>query len=290
MNWIDLITLQGVSGPTFLAIYFVAGWLVLRWAGGCMEALAKVSTGRSSSKPLTPYHYALLAGDKKRTILTALVRLESAGMLKLDKDSKPPKLSRAAGFSGDDPFEAAIIRTLDEPASLDQLLARGSLDREIKRLEEELAEHDLVIPQAAHSAAVGKLQLLVSPFFLIGGLRLLIGLTHGRPILFLTIMLVVQILYFAALCMYKLANHRGRSLLEDQQRQCAALKTTASSSAQGQMSSSDLALGMALFGASALAISLMPPSSGGSGCGSSCSGGGSCGGGGCGGGCGGCGG
>lgn len=284
---IDELTLQFLKGPAFLVFYVPLTLFCHFLAASLTARLKQVSSGRTSSTPLTTYHLALLQGDKQRALLSALVRLEAAGAVQVDTQANPPKVVRLQDLRLEDGLEAAVLSHLDKPRSLAELARGPSVEARLNVLENELYAQDLLVPEEAVAAHSGKLNWIFGPLFGLGLARLVVGVGLGRPVGFLFFILGLS---FVASFWYRLPprrNHRGEKLLQDHQSRCAALKSTAQSSAKNQLGSQDLSLAMALFGTSALATLLMPAPSSGGGCGSSC--GSSCGGG-CGGGCGGCGG
>lgn len=285
---IDVLTLQFLPGPTFLLVYLALTVACHILASNLTARLQQASSGRSSSNPLNTYHLAVLQGDKQRALLSALVRLEAAGALKVDAQAKPPNVIRVEDVRVEDGLEAAILANLDKPRSLADLANANSVAARLSLLEDELYAQDLLVPRSVAAAHPFTLNGIYWPLFGLGLGRLAVGIELGRPVGALAV-----ILFFSFLCSLAFRgpvkrNHRGEKLLQDHLSRCAALKSTADSSAKGRLGSEDLSLAMALFGTSALAIALMPAASSSSGCGSS-SCGSSCGGG-CGGGCGGCGG
>ncbi len=284
----DLLTLQFLSGPTFLLVYITMSIACHKLASKQNAGLQRTSTGRSSPKPLSTYHLALLQGDRQRALLSALVRLEAAGAIKVDAAAKPPQVVRLEDLRVEDGLESAILSNLDKPRSLADLARANSVEARLSLLEDELYAQDLLVPPGAVAAYRSQWYRTFCPLFGLGLARMVVGIGLGRPIGFLACILLVSFLYSFVHLVPPKRNDRGERVLRDQLSRCAALKSTADSSAKDRLGSEDLSLAMALFGTSALAVALMPsPSSGGS-CGSS-SCGSSCGGG-CGGGCGGCGG
>jgi len=283
----DLITLQFLPGPLFLVAYVAAAYGCFQLAGSWARKLAEISSGRTSSQPLSTYHLALLKGDRRRALLTSFVRLESVGALKIDGQAKPPTLIRLGDPRTDDPFEAAILSSLGRAINLADLTKTPSVVGRLDLLEQELDEHDLLVSRTLKAGHAWRLRWLYFPLFGVGLLRLLMGVNAGRPVLLLVIAMVLMAVFAAATMDGPRLNSRGQKLVEDYEIRNAALKSSAESTGKGQLGSEDLALAMALFGTSVLATTLMPSASSSGSCGSSC--GSSCGGG-CGGGCGGCGG
>ena len=283
---IDLLTLQFLKGPTFLVVYGTLSVLCYLLASRVTGELRRISTGRTSPTPLGTYHLALLQGDKQRALLSALVRLEAAGAIKVDSAAQPPTVVRIEDLRVEDGLEAVILSCLSRPLSLAELTRVSAVDARLSLLEEELYAQDLLIPRQAIRANSDKVVSLFAPLFLLGGGRLMVGMSLGRPVGFLVLMLFANLLLTGLSQSAGRRNERGERLLQDRVKGYAALEMTADSSGRVGLSSQDLSLAMALFGASTLATALMPVSGSGGSCGSSSSCGSSCGGG-CGGGCGG---
>lgn len=282
---IDLLTLQFLKGPTFLIVYGALSVLCFKLAWRLTGELRNISTGRTSPKPLGTYHLALLQGDKQRALLSALVRLEAAGAVKVDSAAQPPTVVRLEDVRVEDELEAVVLSCLSRPTSLADLLRASAVEARLSLLEDELYAQDLLIPREAVRANTARIVRLFAPVFLLGGGRLMVGVGLGRPVGYLMMMLIGNMLLMWMSQVAGRRNERGERLLQDRLKGYAALGATADSSAKDGLSSQDLSLAMALFGTSALATALMPVSSSGGSCGSS-SCGSSCGGG-CGGGCGG---
>ncbi len=297
----------GWSGPAFLFAYVLAMFAALFLSGPARRLCRLGQRAAGATPPLasSPYELACLAGGGERAIQAAVVSLAQRGVLKAAADGSgfeiAGKLPRGAHA-----LEAELYREVEfGRGGASQLMHTGL--RALPPLQARLQQAGLV-----HSSSpadircwrwAGCLPLLA--VMSLGVVRAVVGVSRGRPIGFLVILLVISLL----ILLFKLATTpgltvRGQAHLQEMRRRNAALGTTAMQRAT-QLSAADLALGVALFGAAALgaeSLAWMKPllfptpqgsgggdggsssssgDSGGSSCGSSCGGG--CGGGGCGG-------
>ena len=171
-------------------------------------------------------------------------------------------------------------------------------NRTIRGLRDPLKQMGLLMPVRQRLVArwLPLLVALCAPAF--GAMKILVGISRGRPVLFLVILCIASV----ALAIWVFGRRVERSRLGERalarfRRRGLSLQTA--SRAPGRLESDDLCLAVALFGLSAMAvgdladlyITVIPPPApdssgwgdgGGSGCGGGGCGGGGCGGGGCG--------
>ena len=277
------------QGPAFLGLYTAllaaAGLtaLVLRWA------LTGSAEGPSAADwRLSVEEQAALNGGGGLALVAALARLVGGGALEVDRKTRR---FRAATDESPVPLHRTILRAAAAPggAKLETIQRRagfslGEMEATLRRRRLWVEEARMPLVRAIPFA------VFVAPL-LLGGAKVAVGLSRGRPVGFLLLECALGLgLALAFLVPPKRSRYGDRVLAELRDR---------------RPSSGDLALGVALFGLVALEgtahadlrAAIVPVgdasgSGGASGCGSGCGGGGSsCGGGGCGGGgCGGCGG
>lgn len=292
MNPLDL------KGPEFLALYLTLAGIALP-VGAVLRMIASGpgDVPGALDLDLDPYEVAYLADGEERVVNAAVASLvnaeclEVAALARTLKRVKPraPDVHpmEAAAYDAIDPKDATTISTLRSRVSLNAL---ESAVTPIRR--------QLVLDE---NRAIEVRMLTVAPLalvMLLGGAKLMIGLSRDRPVGFLLFLLFGTLVLIAALASWKPhRTGRGNAALRELRKRNAALASTASHGAW-RLASSDLVLSIGLFGMGVLASAtgplatlgntLKPPpqqrsgSSCSSGCGSSC-------GGGCGGGCGGCG-
>lgn len=295
-----------LPGPQFLLLY-VVGLAVALALGGPFRKLCRwihPDTGLGSPAQSSPYELAFLAGGAPRAIEAALASLAHRGVLKPEPDGQ--------GFGvvdGDLPADAheleAELHGLVRKGKGDATLLKRRSLAAIKKIEARLRKRGYVhVPAAPETrclrwaAGVPLLALM-----LMGLAKVAVGLSRGRPIGFLLILLAVSaVLLVVRASMLPARTERGDRHLVDMRRRNAALETTAARRGS-QLAQADMMLAVALFGLPALAgseLAWMKPmlypapaggngggdssssssscSSGSSSCGSSCGGGGGCGG------------
>ena len=220
-----------------------------------------------------------------------LVGLGVAGVLKPGREKKTVQLTGRdlpPGLTGPDHAAIALAGT---ESSYDQL--RDALARrpEVAELRRSLEAAGLMYPAPVAAAQLRNVRLLWLAVLGLGVARLVVGMSRGKPVAFLVMLLVAAV--FCALA--SLGGHLGRTpagyrVLKAARRE-GGKPEEAASMGEARFGPVGASYGVALFGASVLwatdplfAEAMgMPRAGGGDGDG----GGGGCGGGGCGGGCGG---
>jgi uncharacterized protein (TIGR04222 family) len=294
-----------LPGPDFLALY--ASLLVvacgaaalLRWL---LRLPGDEPFGRDPA--LSPYEVAYLAGGTELAVNAAVARLVHQGGLAIDADSRKLSVRDAlpAGASG---LERAVYLAADCKGGEALAVVYSSAAAGLEPTRRRLQELGLLVPDDAARTARLLPLLLVLAVTLFGVIKIFVGLSRSRPVVFLIGLCVVSAV--AAVAGFGRAVHRsrrGERMLVRIRRDNAALEYQAGRRVD-ELSGDDLVLGLGLFGLGILAagpladlrtaIRRHADSSSsawgwwGGGCGGGSCGGG-CGGGGCGGGCGGCGG
>lgn len=288
------------SGEEFLLAYVPYIVLLLLMAKVWRSTLNQPSEEPLSAElKLDPYQVALL-DRREGAVRAAVAALVHAGALRLEDGvlkavGKPPASAV--------PFERAVHAALAGPVGeVTQL--QETVEQEVDGMEEGLRRRGFLMkPEVAARCRQYPMVLYFGAALGLGLMKLMVGLSRGRPVGFLVVLLFLG----AVLGLWVLGSEPRRTRRGDKawaklREDNAALRTTASADgAWGTMSSASVALSVALFGMGLLAASgmvdlrdyLVPPGSGGGsvdGGGGGDSGGGGDGGGGCGGGCGGCGG
>lgn len=278
-----------LPGPQFLLLY--GGLLV---AAVVVIAISRFRARRTAEGPdidtahgLDPYNVSYLNGGAVLAVSTALVQLVDRNIIDIDRRSGRVTWLMPATPASLHPLERAIVRAIGLPARIRDI--RPAVGHEVERIAERLAERGLVVPagRAVMVQTIG--QLLLGALTLAGLLKVIVGIARDRPVGYL----VVLVLVTAALLLWAgrrpHRTKRGDRLLRAMQERRDDLRQL-----PPRLAGEDLAMGVALFGMSALATHEMsdlrrtfqPHEAGGSwvgGCGGDGDGG-------CGGGCGGCGG
>ena len=231
---------------------------------------------------LDTWDVAYLAGGSERVMDCAVARLMRDKLVVWDADAK--RLKMDAKTTIDDPLLDRIARHLMIEGSPRKLARR--LEPEFSRIRDKLASRGLLLDADAKSRASWLPTLLPAALLAFGLLKVMIGLSRGKPVAFLVVLMIA----IAIATLVRAFATPSRALAGD--RALASLKQRHAHTARAPRPD-DLPLAVALAGTAVLATTpysayhqFRQPSSGsdgGSSSGSSCSGGG-------GGGCGGCGG
>lgn len=296
MNPFDL------KGPDFLGLY------IGLFVASLIAAVVLIYFLRTpSDEPrfdldrLKPYHVAYLAGGARGALAAAVAKLIEQGVLKAGLSSGT--LTQEGSLSSDsDPVEEFACERLDNVKDMKQSVWNNeSPFSEIRRGLESLE----LIPSRSEQLGIAVKASI--PFFLLsafGLIKILVGLSRGKPVLILVVLAAATLIIAVLACMIRVPRtRRGDKALALLRSENAALQATAKTNA-GDLAPNDLILAAALFGVAGVALPSLGDyqralaaqqvgSTGGSGgcsgsCGSSCGGGGGCGGGCGGGGCGGC--
>ena len=292
-----------------------AAFLTLFWSG-CIAGFVFVSWARSAwalpAEPLPPdtkldvYALTRLQDDNEMPIDSAIANMILQGHISVDDDRQVRQIGAAPGA----PWERLIWDKLSN-GPRDLRLLRGELMPKLQQFDAELQRLGLLIaPESKSNIQLATVAVSVG-LLMLGGSKILVGLSRERPVGFLAIScLIVLILFGVALATAPRRSRRGDALLENlrQKHGRGSLSLPAQFGGAADLPlAGGLVLGMALwghsemdaFGLSQQRLLMRPPATassgdggGSSGCGGGDSGGSSgCGGGGCGGGgCGGCGG
>jgi uncharacterized protein (TIGR04222 family) len=289
-----------LRGPDFLLFYLILLFLGLVFAFALRQLLrgpgdGGVDLGKGGA--LHPLEVAYLAGGPKAAIDAAAAALVHREALMVSKTNRYLQPRGSPPPQNLHPLEKAIF----EVVSVEGGKAVGAVRRDLRaaadRLTSRLESLELTPPIERRALIRVVPMFVLLTVLLVGVVKVLVGVDRNRPVTFLVILCgatLVAAIVFAAVSAHR--TRKGASYLRRLREGHAALRTTATHAATGQLAPYDLALAFALFGPAVLMFgpaqdlrqALRPPSAGGSGCGG---GGSSCGGGGgCGGGCGGCGG
>lgn len=285
MNVFDL------PGSAFLEFY-----LALLLAGILLASIVRWllrSPGESGQMGvnLDPYETAYLVGGPRMAVDAALAGLVHCQAVAMKEQQIEVQADHARSLDGLARIVCESIANGD--AYISSLRARAP------ELTAPIAERLCSMELAMSPAKAKRVRFLPAAVFVlvfaVGLIKVIIGLSRNRPVLFLVLLLFITgivALVFVSLPVF--STRAGSRFLASMRKEHAGLRETAVASAN-RLSYGDLALALALFGPtmlsgenlSPLRLLLFPPKSSGmssdsSSCGSSCGGGGG-GGGGCGG-------
>src|SRR5262245_10757955 len=299
MNPFDL------RGPEFLLFYFFFS-LVVIYANAFLRRRAE--SGPAPKIDLgDPYLIAYLRGGENEALRVAVVSLVDRGMLVMNDNI----ISRADHLTSEmakHPIEYEVLKKFGAPDKAASVFKDDALKSVFQPYREKLELAGLIPDSAVRSARLKRLILALTALGVVGVIKIQIGLSLGRPVSFLVVMMIIAMV-LTALSSFPRLTARGNETLADITNLYSGLRTQVNSFSPGG-SSAELAMFAAVFGVTALAATpfgyaqtLFPratsssscgsscgssdsscsSSDGGSSCGSSSDGGSSCGGGGCGG-------
>ena len=293
MNPLDL------KGPEFLQLYLGLAFIAVV----IVRILQNALRGPNEEPPppaldLDPYEVAFLAGRESLAADAALAALVQKGALQVDIDTDRVSVKNGLPEGRVHPLERAIFQEASKPQIEQTInLFRKTVAEYARPLRHKLRRLNLVLDDDRENTVTWLPVFLAGALVLFGVMKMIVGISRGKPIGLLCILLVITFVAFGVVVTR--APHRtrmGDRAIRRLSETHEALRTTASSD-KSALAANDLVLAVGLFGLTMLPEPLLlaigpkvGPGGGGSsdsGCGSGC--GSSCGGG-CGGGCGGCGG
>lgn len=286
MNPFDL------TGPQFLGFY-----IVLAIAAVIVAAILRSGLRLPDDEPtpemlqLDPYAIAYLAGGADLAVNAAIACLVQRDLIAVDPGQR--KLSHT-GQSPSKPksMEYYVYQAIGSGKTIQEV--REVVARRCDEIGERLKMTELICNDARASIARILPTLLVLAVAALGGIRIAIGLSRGKPVAFLVILTAITLIVaFTGFARRPHRSKRGDRALDQLKEDNSALEATASQKAEA-LAGEDFALAVGLFGMGVLAsgplaglqLALTPPPAASGSSGSSCSSsscGGGCGGGGCGG-------
>jgi uncharacterized protein (TIGR04222 family) len=285
-----------LAGPAFLGLYLTVLILTILVAVWLRRRLGEPTDCEEDAIPqLDPYEVAYLAGKAEGAANAAMTKLVHQGLLTVSA------AERKVIAQGTLPAGAPLLERVIHAEACEQL---GQTIKEVRsraavatdRIDQRLQKLGLVVSDDKAPAARVIPTLLVLAVAFFGALKIAVGLSRGKPVVFLVILCVLTVLIaLAGFARRPHRTRRGGRLLAQLKQDHAALAHAGRH--PNDLAEQDLALAMGLFGLVVLSegpladlkTALTPPPGSGGSCGGGDGGG--CGGGGCGGGgCGGCGG
>ncbi len=283
MNPFDL------RGPEFLAFYFCFSLVVIF---AIVILRRRAESGDAPKIDLgDPYLIAYLRGGENEALRVAVISLVDRGLLRRNEQS----IRRANHVTSDmapHPIEYEVLKKFGAQDKASTIFKDKGLKAVFQPYRQKLENAGLLPDAAARQARWIRFLLGFMALCGVGAIKLEIGLTLGRPVGFLIVMMIAAII-LAAFASFPRLTARGKAMLKDIRNLCSGLKTRVNSIRPGS-SPAELAMFAAVFGVAALPVTqfgyaqtLFPQAGSSSSCGSSCGssdgGGGGCGGGGCGG-------
>ncbi|MEV4318546.1 TIGR04222 domain-containing membrane protein [Actinocrispum sp. NPDC049592] len=268
----------GLSGPEFLFIY-IGAMIAAIWLSQALRNHWWTAPEREQGR-LSEDEVAYLCGGPRRLQEVAIARMVERGALRVQRDGD----LTPTGAPAQTPLEQDLLQLLEQrPRSAAQLATSGHWT--VNATEESLYNRGLLHRETPRQKFLITLPVLV--VFLVGVARLINGISLGRPVVFLLILVVVSLVILLGRpnASTRWRSRAGDKLHEDIAAEKAGDRITPLVGAAGLVAVG----GFGLFPDPTIATALVPPvaettsSNDGGGCGSGCGGGGC-------GGCGGCGG
>lgn len=176
------------SGQKFLAFYLVVVGLACGVAA-LIRTLGRKPDGPCSDMPSDPYVASVLAGGPNLAVNAALASLAHRQLVTV---SGLESISRVAGATAPPdlhPFERAVWNATSHPlASLKEVRAAVALETGAMR--GLLENQKLVLPVSRQQSIARRVTWLLAAVLAMGVVKLLIGLSRARPVMFLALLLV----------------------------------------------------------------------------------------------------
>ena len=128
---------------------------------------------------------AMLRQGKERALTTALLDLESRGGLSVDTSERPARFLAVSGFQAEDPLEKEILAQSSASTTLTNLRRAPGIQSRLEDMLQDLAARNWILAPARVVRVMTTAQLLWVALCALGGIRLVIGLANGRPIVYL---------------------------------------------------------------------------------------------------------
>lgn len=300
------------NGPQFLLFYGTLFFAALILAIVFRKTLT-YEHEPSAEHPLSAGEAAFLIGGTQRAIEATVAGLIESGAVTVQKVEKKvlgvfsTTERRLVAGEGkpiiEGPLEQAIYTVASQPDGASATDIGKAAGTALPELRESLTRQGLVGESAWQTPSHYIPGLIMASIALVGAIKIVVGLSRDKPVVFLVLATIATILAAVVFMVRKRVTTAGKAVVEQMKARHASLASMSKEPAVA-MTPTDVALAVALFGATTLAIGPYAALAGdleafrkassastvAGGCGGGCGGGG-CGGGGCGGGgCGGCGG
>jgi uncharacterized protein (TIGR04222 family) len=192
------IPLLDWTGPAFLAFYVVAYIITLIWSRRRLQTVLRPFENRSASIDLEPYEVAFLSGGPNRVTQMAVAQLILIGAAVWKKQLLGPRLIAAAAGepAGLKSVEKQLWQLLVKAGS--KGLAVNTLTFQLKpnhaALETRLAIRGLRPSGSERSSAAFRAVMPLLGLLALGGVKLLIGISRDRPVLFLFLLMILTVI------------------------------------------------------------------------------------------------
>jgi len=291
MNPFDL------HGPEFLLFYFCFSLVVIL---AIIILRRRAESGPAPKIDLgDPYLIAYLRGGEHEALRVAVISLVDRGMLAMD-DQIIRRADHVASDMAKHSIEYEVLKKFGNPGEAHSIFKDDNLKSLLQTYRDKLERAGLMPDADVRRDRRMRLLLALMALGVVGVIKIVFGLSLGKPVGFLVVMTIAAMV-IAAFSSFKRLTARGKETLSDVTNLYSGLRTRVNSLSPG-IASAELAMFAAVFGVAALAPTpfgyartLFPQATNNSSCGASCGssdsssscgssdGGSGCGGGGCGG-------
>ena len=241
-----------LSGPEFLVLYVVVtlGIFCLAWLKRLSMSVAD-DPGASPPRDLTPEEIAFLVGGETMVINAAVAKLVHAGIIAQNPETKVLESRQSLPASPSD-IDRVIYNAVQEGSATFTLIAKEGANL-YDSIRDRLWSYGLLVTlsQNARLQNVSFLIAMAAPAF--GFVKILMGMSRGRPVGILMVLCVVTAVI--AWCLFQrpvFRTRQGDDTLNLLRNEHAALETQGTQMLTG-LSAGDLMLAVALFGLPLLA-------------------------------------
>jgi uncharacterized protein (TIGR04222 family) len=248
MNPFDL------RGPEFLLFYFVFSPVVII---AIVLLRRRAESGDAPRIDLgDPYLIAYLRGGADEALRVAVISLVDRGLLVMEGHLIRRADDVTSGMAKNQ-IEYEILKKFGDPGEessvLDAaaVLRDGNLKSALHPYHDKLERAGLMPDAATRSARLNRLLFGLAVLGVVGVVKIQIGLSLGRPVGFLVVMMIAAMVIAAAVSFPRLTA-RGEATLEDVTNLYAGLRTQVNSMSPGS-ATAELAMVAAVFGIGALA-------------------------------------
>jgi uncharacterized protein (TIGR04222 family) len=261
-----------LRGPEFLLLYFCFS-LVVIFAIAILRRRAE--TGPAPKIDLgDPYLIAYLRGGEQEALRVAVISLVDRGMLAMDD-----QIIRRADYVTDDtvrhPIEYEVLKKFGDPGEASSIFKDDNLKSLLQPYHDKLERAGLMPDANVRRDRLMRLLLALMWLGCVGVIKIVVGLSLGKPVGFLVVMMIAA-MAIAAFSSFPRLTARGKATLADITNLYSGLRTRVNSFSPGS-ASAELAMFAAVFGVAALAPTpfgyartLFPRVTSSSSCGSSC--------------------
>ena len=250
-------------GPEFLEFYGIGFFVALLISAiGESAARKKVETAEPGDVPTDPYEIACLGGGGRRVVDAALAALYSRRLLTFETPkSSPAKIgsNEQTNDAAIHPIEEKVRAALPRHRTAEVRSVREALRPITEEMQQRLASRGLVLrdQQVSYLRFVAAFPMLV--MMTAGVVKFFIGLSQGKPVMFLFFGLIVTVIVLALRIKFVQRRTKAGEAAWSQLRVMQPPARLKSSMDFARMEPAAAALAVAMIGSSALATPTYQP-------------------------------